>query len=669
MEESPKVTAIATIVAAAGGSVAVGPRELAAALEQLGLDAAGSAGAADAVHRAHRESVRLRRREQELAALFSSARELAEVRDSDLLLDRLVNRAHDIMGFDVTYLSVLDQDTLELYVRRTVGSISDEFQNLVVPAGRGLVSEIVESRKARWVGNYDSYVRYRHEPTVDRAVAAEGLVSLLGVPMLTGADVLGVLFVATRREAVFTPEQISLLSALADHASIVLQTADMLRSLRRSEDEARRALERLTDHLAERDRANTVHQELVQAVLRGGGFGQIAGTLARALARPVTIIDAAGRVIADSQRMAPATTLLTPGREVAAAIDASRTSGLCAPVEGDPATAAVSAMTAGTDHLGTLLLGPGDFELGPVDRRTIERAAQVCALVELQIKAVADTERRLQTELVVDLLEAWPERGEDVTRRARSFDVTLAELDTVHVFAVPGQARPAALQALMQALRRHGLVGEYRGYIVAIVGSDTVARGGRGARAPISVEGMRERITQQVGVPALGVTAPPAGSPAQLGERFVLAARTARLLEAIGATGRCVTTDEYLPYATIFDADARSLTAFLDTTIGAVRAHDREKGTELMPTLRAFVRCNASPTRTARILRFHTNTVLQRLDRLSAILGADWRDDERYFRISVAVRLDELAGGLADGAAPGGNGDRLNSTRSTANRG
>ncbi|MFD0662272.1 helix-turn-helix domain-containing protein [Thermocatellispora tengchongensis] len=54
------------------------------------------------------------------------------------------------------------------------------------------------------------------------------------------------------------------------------------------------------------------------------------------------------------------------------------------------------------------------------------------------------------------------------------------------------------------------------------------------------------------------------------------------------------------------------------------------------------MRCNASPTRTARALGFHTNTILQRLDRLDALLGPGWREDDRFFRISLAVRLHEM---------------------------
>jgi len=71
---------------------------------------AGSAAAQAAevrrrVDEARAEVSRWRRRDQQLSALFSSARELAELRDVGPLLDRLVQRAHDLVGSDVMYLS------------------------------------------------------------------------------------------------------------------------------------------------------------------------------------------------------------------------------------------------------------------------------------------------------------------------------------------------------------------------------------------------------------------------------------------------------------------------------------------------------------------------------------------------------------------------------------
>jgi GAF domain-containing protein len=599
--------ALETVINAITGDVS--PLELSAALADLGVPATQQ----ERVHRAHGEHARLRRREHELGTLFSSARELAEVRDTEQLLDRLVGRAHEILGCDVTYLSEFDQETRELHVRTTIGTYTPEFRRLRVPAGRGLASAIAETRTASWVSRYSEYLADRHEAGIDRAVELEGIISILGVPMLSGDDVLGVLFVATREERTFAAEQVALLSALADHASVVLQTARMLR-------ETREALDRLTGHLTERDRANVVHQELVQVVLAGGRFDQLVRTLSTALGRQVTIIDAEDRVVASSARGHP-----TISPEARAAIATSSVSGHCQ-IVGD---GAVAAMRAGAQDFGALLFGKGDFELGPVDRRTIERAAQVCSLLELQQQAVANAEGRILSDLVVDILDARPGRRDDLERRARRFGVVLPDLDTVQLYVVAGDQRANALAAARRLVGDGGLVGRGHGVVVVLLDS---------RQANVDARDLREHIGRRVGGPVLAVL-PPRGD---LAESFTLALRTSRLLDVLGVDDAVVDTDEYLPYASVFDTDRRSLTSFIEGQLRPVLAYDEERGTELVATLRAFVRCNASPTKAARLLNFHTNTILQRLERLDVLLGPGWRDDDRFFRISLAVRLHGL---------------------------
>ncbi|MFG1924750.1 helix-turn-helix domain-containing protein [Cryptosporangium sp. NPDC048952] len=601
------------------------------ALERLDIEPGAAAAVLDRLLGARRELGRLRRREHELTVLFASARELAEVHDTGTLLDRLVERAHTMMGCDVTYLSEFDSRTRTLRVRTTKGSVSPVFQQLEVPPGAGLAGAVVESRAAHWVADYTRYAADRHDAGVDDAVAAEGLVSILGVPMLSGGDVLGVLFVANRQEMAFTQDQIALLSALADHASVVLQTAQRMRDLQHSDDEARSALERLTAHLDERDRANTVHQDLLRAVLAGGGFGPVARTLGAALGRRVVVIDERDRPIADSADSAADVSL---GAVTRSALEAARSSGRCVLVD-DDGLSAVASMTAGPRYFGAALLGVGKFELTPVDRRTVERAMQVGALLALQREAVADAESRIQAELVADLVDGDPERRADGERRARRLDVPVGEFDTVLLFTVSGTARSAVVRAAQQQLPG-ALVGERRGSVVALVSSG-------GLPATVDPDAVRARLAAAVGEPVGCVVPPGVDSVAGLAGAVATAARTARLLSALGVTGTTERTNDYLPYSAVLDTDPRSLREFLDATIGAVRAYDVERGTELLPTLRAFVRCAASPTKTARALNFHTNTILQRLDRLDRVLGIDWRDDERLFRISLAVRLDELA--------------------------
>ncbi|WP_338890659.1 helix-turn-helix domain-containing protein [Rhodococcus sovatensis] len=608
--------------------------ELDRLLSELGVDAATRATVLHRSRATREELTRLRRREHELGTLFASARDLAEVRDIDGLLERLVSRAHDMMGSDVTYLSEFDSETRTLHVRKTIGSVTPQFRNLRVPAGMGLASRVADSRSAHWVQRYSDYDEGTHDTDIDDAVSREGIVSILGVPMLSDGRVLGVLFSATRQEHVFAPEQIAMLSALADHASIVLQTANTLTQLRASEEEARTALRTLTDHVAVRDRSNTVHQELVQAVLVGGGFDQVATTLARALDRYVTIVDSDMRILASSEPSAHISAIVSVSVGVRNAIERSRATGHCSYVDaGTSDTQVVAAVTAGELYFGAVLLSAGELELGSVDDRTIERAAQVAALLTLQQNAVADADQRVRHELIADVLDPSPERRRDLDRRARAHSVDASLLDTVLVIVAPMQCRSAAAALVAARYQQDGLVSNYSDVLVAVLHSAD----------PITEANDVRRALLSGGVPNILVIVPPqAPNVDALSERFDVAHRTARLLEALGIDNDVVTTESFHPYMVMFGSDPDAVHAFIDHVIGPVIAYDAEHSTDLVVTLRAFVRNETSPTKTARALSYHTNTILQRLDRLRLLLGDGWRDDEPLFRISTAVRLDSL---------------------------
>ena len=600
----------------------------------------GQSDLGEVLARVHSELSRLRRREHELTVLFSSARDLAESRDLDVLLAKLVVRAHELMGTDITYLSVFDSATLELRVRKSVGAVTREFQNLLVPPGKGLASRIAASRAAQWTLRYSEYSGGPHDAEIDDAVTAEGIVSILGVPMLAEGTVLGVLFAATRHEHAFTAEEIALLSALADHASVVMQTAGILKQLKESEEDTRQALARLREHVQARDRSNVVHQSLVQAVLTGEGFPTVAATVSEALGRAVAIIDADATVVATSGAAA-AFDPSDGSPAVQAAIDRSRETGHCCFVSDNRSPiGSVAAITVGTQYYGALLLGHGDLTLGPVDQRTVERAAQVCSLLTLQQNAADDADRRTRAELAADLLNAAPERRRDLARRLRNHGITLTDLDTVVAIVIDPDQRVAAARLLTQLLPDPALVAEVAG-VVAVVTS---------APAPLDLAAaIRDKVSDHLRVPVLAVCPPASPDPEDLPQAFTTALRTARLLSALQVSDATVDTSEYELFSVLFGHDPEGVHRFIAATLGPVLDYDATHGTDLTATVAAFVRNGASPTRTARAMNYHSNTILQRLDRISSLLGPHWRSDEQLYRISTAVRLEDLRRTSADG--------------------
>jgi DNA-binding PucR family transcriptional regulator len=84
------------------------------------------------------------------------------------------------------------------------------------------------------------------------------------------------------------------------------------------------------------------------------------------------------------------------------------------------------------------------------------------------------------------------------------------------------------------------------------------------------------------------------------------------------------------------DVDVRT---HVHHVLGTVLDYDEQRGTDLVGTLHAYFAAGQSPTRAASSLHIHPNTVQQRLDRVTALVGDGWQTPERALDIQVALRL------------------------------
>lgn len=577
---------------------------------------------------------RWRRREQELAAILSGVRELVELRDVDQLLERLVDRARGLLGADVAYLTEHYDDALK--VRTTSGVVAPELRELFVPVGMGLASKIVRLRTPQWTSEYQTTHDVPHEEGIDDAVAAEGLVALLGVPLLAGNEVLGALFAANRATYEFSPEEIALLGAFADHAAVVLQTARLLETARSAAAEASDATRVLAGNLAAMERSTRVHEDLTAVVVSGGSAQEIAVTLSGALGRRVVILDRELMPVADAPSSDDEAETSRwsgePTNAVREAIDRSRGSGLCVTVDSPGDACDVTVAVVSDDALlGALLLGPGRVEFGAVERRTVERAAQIMALVTLKQDAIIDAENRVTDELISDVLNPRTPIGDALLTRARSRGVPLDAVRSVVVFALPAEVRRTALATLRQ-LRDCAVAGEEDTFLVAL---STAVDASEIAAA------MRSELARHALGPVLAVTGPSVESVGELPAAFETARRCAGLLARLGRTDGVVDTREYAPYLAMFGEDTDP-NGFVQSLLGPLLHWDEQHGGDLVGTLAAYLDSHTSPARTARHLHVHVNTVLQRLERITTLLGEGWRDPDPLFRLSVAVRLRKI---------------------------
>ncbi|WP_327392436.1 MULTISPECIES: GAF domain-containing protein [unclassified Streptomyces] len=638
-----------------------------------GAEAEAEAEAAG-VERGRRLALRIRaelegrrRREAELTALFETVHDLAGLRDLDDVLQAIVQRARRLLGTEVAYMTLTDTERGDTYMRVTVGSVSARFQQLRLGMGEGLGGLVAQTARPYVTEDYPRDARFQHTDSIDTGVGEEGLVAILGVPLLLGGrDVIGVLYAADRRERVFEREQIALLRSFAAHAAVAIDNARLL-------TETTQALAGLREAHATSRRASEVHDRLTELVLRGGGVDDVTRALAEVLGGRVEFTD-------------------TPDAALAPAVERSRREGHAVREGGVEGGTWVAAVSAGGELLGALLLR-GHAALAPVDQRTLERAAMVTSLLQLARRSAGEAEQRVRGELLNDLLDAAPRDPRLLRERAARVN---ADLDAPHTVltarldapsestspggrAAPDAARfpvapdaariPAAPDAAAGADRqrlwaaashlaatRHGLAAGRDGgtvLLLPVTGHPDAASRPSGATVTEEISRTARQVAAELGravggpvtVGASAPVPPPAAHPGAVAAAYPQARRCLDALVLLGRQGEGAAAED-LGFLGLLLTDTRDVAGFVRRTLGPALDYDARRGTELVATMDAYFSCAMSPVRAKDVLHVHVNTVAQRLDRVARLLGEDWQAPHRALEIQLALRLHRLSGAL-----------------------
>jgi hypothetical protein len=571
-----------------------------------------------------------RRRESELSALFDTAGDLAALRSVDSVLTAIVRRARQLLGTDASYLTLHDRARGDTYMRVTEGSVSARFQALRLPMGAGLGGLVAQTAAPYATASYFTDARFRHTDEINDGVLDEGLVAILGVPLIRGSQVIGVLFAADRAERTFDRSEVALLGSLAAHAAIALDNARLLEETRAALDELSAASRELRAHTASVERAAGAHDRFVDVVLRGGGVEDVAAAVTEALGGRITVLDEEGRVTpADPSDNDPE---LPP--DPAGALTLARSTGRTVR-EGDWWTAAV---TVGSELMGGLVLHR-DEVLSDADQRILERAALVTALLLLIRRTAGEAESRVRGELLEELLTSPGRDPDGLRERARRLGADLDRPQAVVTARVEERHRPRALAAATHlAAVRGGLAGAHDGAVVVCLPDIDAGT----AAATVC----RELTGAGAGTVTAGGAGPVSG-PGAVAAAQAEAARCAATLVALGREGGSAGAAE-LGFFGLLVGEGRDVRSFVAATLAPVLEYDARRGTDLAGTLQAYFEASGSPARAAGRLRVHVNTVTQRLDRVGRLLGKDWSAPDRALEVQLALRLHGLAAAVPD---------------------
>ena len=168
---------------------------------------------------------------ERLAAILAISQKMNSQRDLSALLDLIAREATSLLECERASIFLLDRDRNELWSKVALGS--DEI--LRFDARRGIAGETALTGKS--INVRDAYSDPRFYTAIDDQTGYRTRTLLaVGVRNQQG-EIIGAFEALNKHEGVFTTRDEESLTALASHAAIAIETAQLIGELRRNSDE------------------------------------------------------------------------------------------------------------------------------------------------------------------------------------------------------------------------------------------------------------------------------------------------------------------------------------------------------------------------------------------------------------------------------------------------
>ena len=154
--------------------------------------------------------------------LIEIARDLASTLDLDMLLERIVHAAAEVIGSEAASILLYDNLTRQLYFQVATNLDEPTMRGLVVPLEGSIAGWVVLNRKSVRLTNVQEDPRFFGH--VDR-MTGRPTQSLIGVPLITKNKVVGVLEALNKEHGKFTEGDESMLAVLGAQAAVAIENA------------------------------------------------------------------------------------------------------------------------------------------------------------------------------------------------------------------------------------------------------------------------------------------------------------------------------------------------------------------------------------------------------------------------------------------------------------
>jgi DNA-binding PucR family transcriptional regulator len=494
-----------------------------------------------------------------------------------------------------------------------------------------------------------------------KLLSAQGLLELLLVPLVSGES-LGLLFVARRHHLPFTQADERLLARLALVVSSAIRNSELQRRTELALQELRSSHESMK-------RVWDIHEKLTEMVLRGAGLPELTGAIAALVANPVLLEDRYGAVLSwaappDWSGPQPVSLAQLARRHRQIARQIKEISQLNRPtrlpmVPGEDIARLVAPITVGNETLAILSVPEMLRTLGDLDLLAVQSGATVVALALMRERAILETERRLQSDLLGDILMGKFGHEEDLARRARSLGYDLQHAHILLVVSTDAfgrtpklREREAELQRIKQDLYNlvrtclepqvpQWLIRASKTHVVALVAVNP-----DNPHPAIEAARRLQRSAQRelpdtavvIGVSRL------CRSIQEVPSAYAEVQRFLKLRRAMGWSDGLLLVERLGLYRVLLQHQevAPGLIQFAADRLSCLQQYDQEHDSNLIACLRAYLAAGGEIKETARALSVHRNSVRYKLQRIAEIAQVDLSDPEVRFQLQLALKIIDV---------------------------
>ncbi|MBV9795119.1 MAG: helix-turn-helix domain-containing protein [Actinobacteria bacterium] len=551
--------------------------------------------------------------------LLDAVLQLSLQEDLPSLFDALVDRARSLTGADSAALHLLDPELSATRVVAVTGAISSLSTDVRVPVGESPPGQIfLTGMPASAPGDLED-TAIANLWASDPIISAEQIVASTGVPLRSGSEVLAALSVAWRRPHQIDPDEIDVLNRLAAHAVPLLKAHTRAAAVAADAAAVQTAFDQVSREYAELRRFHEADEQLLEVAMDDLTLDGLTLAVVAFFGGCVAVFDLDQRQLAMAGRRAsmPGAALL--GQAVAYAREHTMPQ-----VDGAVALVPVRA----TDRPQAVLIVVAAQPIEALDERILYRVSAVATVLITHDVYVNDVSELGRMEFFSDVFDL----GVDdlhLPRRAASLGLDMRGPVCVACVAsdLPRKRLAEITHAAVHPLG--GMAAAYHSTVVAVV---------PGKDAEQAAREIHDCVAARSNHPTLVAGAGPVGRVGDWGTAQQEALKCLQAMQSLDRPDGAVSMSS-LGFIGLVLGRGGDPQRFIDGSIGALVDYDARRSSDLEHTLLTFLDCGSSSVAAAQPLHVHVNTVKQRLERISAILGPDWREPQRLLEIHLALRL------------------------------